>query len=313
MDDKMDVVAKLGTLVLKMDAEGTAFHQSNAEEAPGPSFEMLMAYVEGVQEGAGGLSGASSAMVAATPDSRALELKTMMDACGEQWKEILETQLARKAQADLEAQQQCEKDGKKKKGSKKKVAIVERTLACTKAAVTQTINISTDGGTMTCAEVIEQLQSQSAAYSSVQGPLECGSRASGKGTFTASGKQALNWEVRAREFDKYPLNGILQQQDLVVSEKRNSSSADFPVGSIEELWMKELGKMFELRMEQLRCDLTDERMLRLMKPNSLDAQLWPGRSAAVVPTQTELTELRSDVKAHLVVGSSSGCPAAQMS
>jgi hypothetical protein len=153
--------------------------------------------------------------------------------CGEQWKEILEKQFARKVQADRKAQEQCEKDGRKKKGERKKSDIVERTLACTKAAVTQSINISTDGGTMTCVEVMEQLKSQSAAYASVQGPAECGSRAAVKGTFSASGKQALNWEVRALEFSNYPLNGILQRQDLVVSEKRNSSSADFKSGRLK--------------------------------------------------------------------------------
>jgi hypothetical protein len=225
-----------------------------------------------------------------------------MDACGEQWKEIMETQLARKVQAGREAQEQCETDGRKKKGRGKKDYIVERTLACTKAAVTKSISISIDGGTMTSVEVMEQLKPQSAVYASVQGPTECGSRAAGKGTFTASGKQALNWEVRALEFSKYPLNGILQRQDLlVVSEKRKVSSADFPDASIEESWIKELGKMFEVRLEQLRCNLTDEHMLRLMKPSSLDAQLWPGRSAAVMTTQTELTELSNDVKTHLVM------------
>jgi hypothetical protein len=71
-------------------------------------------------------------------------------------------------------------------------------------------SISIDGGKKTFVELIQQMESQSAAYASVQGPKECGSFACTNGTFVDPGKQSLNWEVRAQEFAKYPLNDFLR-------------------------------------------------------------------------------------------------------
>jgi hypothetical protein len=61
------------------------------------------------------------------------------------------------------------------------------------------------------------------------------------------------------------LLGFLRQGLVAAeTEKRSLSSADFPAGSVEEHWIKEIGKMFEVRLEQLRANLnlTDE-LLRL--------------------------------------------------
>jgi hypothetical protein len=82
------------------------------------------------------------------------------------------------------------------------------------------------------------------------------------------------------------------------TEKRSLSSADFPAGSVEEHWIKEIGKMFEVRLEQLRANLTDELLLLLTKPISLKAQLWPGRCDVVDLTQTEPNELSSDASKY---------------
>jgi hypothetical protein len=149
MDAKMDVDTKLDTLVLQMDAEGTAFHLSNAVRwRPVPVSKCYWLTSKASRKVRTDCPEPASSAMAATPASRALELEKTMVACGEQLKETLEKQLARREQADLKAQQELEKEGKPKRvQGKRKTAIVERSLACTKAAIMQSISI--DGGQKT--------------------------------------------------------------------------------------------------------------------------------------------------------------------
>jgi hypothetical protein len=55
---------------------------------------------------------------------------------------------------------------------------------------------------------------------------------------------------------------------LVLAETVRSSSADYPPGSDEELWPKEMGQALEVRLVQLDTSLTKEQLSELTNPES---------------------------------------------
>jgi len=145
----------------------------------------------------------------------------------------------------------AQQKGTKKKG-KAKQEMKQGTLACS-APLTQLIRIA--GGKMTAVDLVLQLQSQTALYLSVSGPGECGSKLI-RATFRPQEK-ALDWDARVAKYATHPSVCHMQPNgQLVLAETVRSSSADYPPGSDEEFWTKEMGQALEVRLVQLDTSLT---------------------------------------------------------
>ena len=83
-----------------------------------------------------------------------------------------------------------------KKKAKAKQESKQRTLACNEPR-----RICIDGGKKTAGDLMLQLKSQTAAYLSVSGPNECGSKC--QGTFRPQEK-ALDWDARVAKYATHP-------------------------------------------------------------------------------------------------------------